>query len=84
MTGRAALAAAMLAGAALLAGCMEVEQTNAGPSKLGRYQGKPDTPAWNNEPLANGPKWTPGDRASWQKEIQNRQYAQDEYRRIGQ
>jgi len=79
---RPALLVAAAAAAALLAGCMEVEQTGAGPAKLGKYQGKPDTPAWNNAPLAQGPKWASGDRASWEAEIKQRQSAQNEYQRI--
>ena len=43
-----------------------------------------DTAAWNNEPLANGPKWTKGDRASWEEQIKKRQLAQHEHRRIYQ
>jgi len=74
--------AAALAAALALAGCMEVQQTS-GSTKVGKYQGKPDTPAWDNTPLAMGPSWTKGNRESWEKEIKNRQYnGQDEYRRI--
>jgi len=81
---RAAIVAGALAAAVVLAGCMEVQQTS-GATKVGKYQGKPDTPAWDNAPLAMGPSWTKGDRMSWEKEIKNRQYSgQDEYRRIGQ
>lgn len=71
------------AAAALLGGCMEVEQS-AGPTKQGRYQGKPDTTPWSNESLAMGPKWTKGDRASWEEQIKNRQLGQHEDRRIYQ
>ena len=66
-----------------LAGCMEVEQ-NTTASKAGKYQGKPDTTPWSNEPLAMGPKWTKGDRASWEEQIRNRQQRQNEDRRINQ
>jgi hypothetical protein len=66
-----------------LAGCMEVEQT-AGGAKAGKYQGKPDTSPWSNDPLAMGPKWTKGDRTSWEEQIKNRQLAQHEDRRINQ
>jgi hypothetical protein len=51
------------------------------------YQGKPDNPAWNNEPLAaeyGGGKWTKGDRASWERDIKARQLTQHENQRIGQ
>jgi hypothetical protein len=78
---RGARCAVALAAALLLAGCMEVEQ-GAGPAKTGRYQGKPDTAPWSNAPLADGPRWTSGDHASWETEIKQRQTAQNEYQRI--
>ncbi|MCX7960918.1 MAG: hypothetical protein N2653_04990 [Burkholderiales bacterium] len=77
---------ALAAAASLsLGACMEVEQTATAP-KAGKYQGKPDTPPWANEPLAleNAPRWTKGDRASWETQIKNRQLAQHEDRRIYQ
>jgi len=77
---RTALIVAALVG---LAGCMEVEQT-ATPSKQGKYQGKPDSTPWSNEPLAMGPKWSKGDRASWEEQIKKRQFGQHEDRRIYQ
>ena len=64
------------------AGCMEVEQT-ATPTRQGKYQGKPDSTPWSNEPLAMGPKWNKGDRTSWEEQIKNRQLAQHEYKRVG-
>ena len=73
----------LLAAAIAVAGCMEVEQT-ATPSRQGKYQGKPDTMPWNNEPLAAGPQWKQGDRASWEDQIKKRQLAQHEDRRIDQ
>ena len=73
----------VLAAAALLAGCMEVEQT-ATPSRQGKYQGKPDTMPWNNQPLAAGPQWKQGDRGSWEEQIKTRQLGQHEHRRIYQ
>jgi len=45
---------------------------------------KRDTAAWNNEPLAIGPKWSKGDRTSWEEQIKKRQLAQHEDRRIYQ
>jgi len=81
---RTALIVAALVGAVvLLPGCMEVEQT-ATPSKQGKYQGKPDATPWSNEPLAMGPKWSKGDRASWEEQIKKRQLGQHEDRRIYQ
>jgi hypothetical protein len=76
---RTALLVAALIG---LAGCMEVEQT-AG-AKAGKYQGRPDSAPWNNEPLAMGPKWQKGDRTSWEEQIKKRQLGQHEDRRIYQ
>ena len=49
------------------------------------YQGKPDTRAWDNEPLADGSaKWSRGDRARWETAIKARQLTQHEYKRIEQ
>ena len=64
-----------------LAGCGESEQVIV--YKQGKYQGKPDTRPWDNEPLAMGPKWTKGDKASWETQIRTRNLTQDEYKRIG-
>ena len=78
------LVAACFSVAALaLGGCMEVEQT-AAPAKQGKYQGKPDARPWDNEPVAGGPKWSKGDRASWEDQIKKRHLAQHEDRRIYQ
>ena len=68
------------------AGCMEVEQTSTG-QKQGKYQGKPDGKAWDNDPLAVGggnAKWTKGDRVSWETQIRTRNDGQNEYKRLGQ
>ena len=54
------------------------------PSKQGKYQGKPDSAPWANEPLAMGPKWNKGDRTSWEEQIKKRQLGQHEDRRIYQ
>jgi hypothetical protein len=80
---RAAAAAALAALVALgVAGCGEPEQ--AVVYKQGKYQGKLDTPPWNNEPLAGSGKWTKGDRSSWEAQIKARQLAQHEHVRIYQ
>jgi hypothetical protein len=83
---RVLTAAALAAAAALgLAACGEGEQVIV--YKQGKYQGKPDTRPWENEPLARGPldgKWTKGDRASWENQIKERQLAQHEHKRIYQ
>jgi hypothetical protein len=71
--------------AALLAlgACSEREQV--AQFKQGKYQGKPDTRPWDNEPLAYGSgKWTKGDRASWETQIKTRQLGQNEDKRIYQ
>ena len=68
------------------AGCMEVEQTSIG-QKQGKYQGKPDGKAWDNDPLAIGggnAKWTKGDKVSWETQIKARNDSQNEYKRLGQ
>ena len=66
-----------------LAACAEREQV--ADFKKGKYQGKPDTQAWDNAPLAYGSgKWTKGDRTSWEEAIKQRQLAQHEHRRIYQ
>ena len=73
------LAAAVLC----FGGCMEVEQATSPARQAGQTVRK-DTAAWANEPLANGPKWNKGDRASWEEQIKKRQLAQHEDRRIYQ
>lgn len=79
---RPVLIAALLAAAGLvLGGCGETEQVVV--YKQGKYQGKPDTLPWDNAPLAYGDaKWTKGDKASWENEVNTRTRAQNEYRRI--
>jgi hypothetical protein len=67
-----------------LGGCMEVEQTSAAAKQQAGQTVKRDTPAWSNEPLANGPKWTKGNRVSWEEQIKKRQLAQSENLRIYQ
>ena len=80
---RRCLSVAVAAGAlVMLAGCMEVEQTATAKQPGQTVRG--DTPAWNNEPLANGPKWTKGNRVSWEEQIKKRQLAQSENQRIYQ
>jgi len=65
-----------------LAACGESEQVIV--YKQGKYQGKLDTRPWDNEPLAVGPKWTKGDKMSWETQIKNRQLGQHEHKRIYQ
>jgi hypothetical protein len=66
-----------------LVACSEREQI--ADFKQGKYQGKPDSRPWDNEPLAYGAaKWTKGDRASWETQIKARQLGQHEDKRIYQ
>ena len=74
---RIAFAAGALLFALTLSACMEVEQASTPAQQAGQTV-KRDTLPWNNEPLANGPKWTKGDRNSWEEQIKNRQLAQNE------
>jgi hypothetical protein len=69
--------------AVFVAGCMEVEQTVTAEQRQAGSTVKRDTAAWNNEPLASGPKWTKGDRNSWEEQIKKRQLTQNESVRIG-
>ena len=73
----------LVVAAVLLAGCMEVEQASTPAQQAGQTV-KRDTAAWNNEPLAAGPKWAKGDRTSWEEQIKKRQLGQHEDRRIYQ
>lgn len=68
----------LAATAALLAGCGEKPQTTTASTK------KSDAPAWKGAPddpfVAQG--WTQGDKASWQKQIRERNQKQNEYTRV--
>lgn len=80
---RAALGAAVIAAAFLAAGCDEAPQVVV--YKQGKYQGKPDTQAWNNAPPATefrGSDWNKGDRSSWDTAINQRAMGQNEDIRI--
>ena len=73
---------ALLGFAGLVAGCGERAQVIA--YKSGRYQGKPDSKPWENDPsvaLAASSKWTPGDKASWEAALRTRAQGQNEYSR---
>jgi len=78
-----AVAAALLAVGVSACG----EKSQVVVYKQGKYQGKPDTRPWDNEPPVaelRGGKWNKGDRSSWEDQIKNRQLAQHEDKRIGQ
>ncbi len=79
---RALLLPAALVAALGLTACGEGDQVVV--YKQGKYQGKPDTRPWDNDPLAGGGKWSKGDRASWETQIKERQLAQHEHKRIYQ
>ena len=77
----------VLAGAALLvavalSACGEREQVIV--YKQGKYQGKPDTKPWDNDPTASlytTSKWSKGDKAGWETAVRSRNLAQNEYTR---
>ena len=64
----------VIAGAvALLAACGERPQVIQ--YKQGTYQGKPDTPAYDNAPFN-------GNKSEWEKTLATRNQNQNEYKRI--
>jgi hypothetical protein len=67
------LAAGAVAVALVLAGCGERPQVIN--YKQGKYQGKPDTPAFSNAPFN-------GNKQQWENEIDTRTQAQNEYVRL--
>jgi hypothetical protein len=75
-------ALALLVATLALGACMEMEQESA-KKEVGKTV-RSDTLPWNNEPVAGGPKWTKGDRNSWEDQIKKRQLAQHEHKRIYQ
>src|SRR5437660_10118264 len=65
-----------------LGACGEREQVIV--YKQGKYQGKPDTKPWENDPAANpypGSKWNKGDKSSWESAVRTRNLGQNEYTR---
>jgi len=78
----------ILAGAAVvlamgLAACGERDQVTV--YKQGKYQGKPDTKPWENDPgtsLYTTSKWNQGDKTSWESAVKVRNLAQNEYNRV--
>jgi hypothetical protein len=69
----ALIAVAAAAVAMTVAGCGERPQVIN--YKQGKYQGKPDTPAYSNAPFN-------GNRQQWENEINNRAQTQNEYVRL--
>jgi uncharacterized lipoprotein YehR (DUF1307 family) len=76
-----------LAGAALLlavglGACGDRDQVTV--YKQGKYQGKPDTKPWENDPAAmlyTTSKWSKGDKTGWEVAVRARTLAQNEYTR---
>jgi hypothetical protein len=83
MRGRTLVFIALASIAALgLAGCGEQPQELV--QKDRRYQGKPDTNPWDNDPAAAvhaGSQWTKGDKTSWETALKTRTLNQNEYTR---
>ena len=76
------LAAAALIAATGLEACGEREQVIV--YKQGKYQGKPDSKPWDNDPAASlytSSKWTKGDQTSWENAIRTRNLYQNEMTR---
>ena len=77
----------VLVGAALLVAlglgaCGERDQVTV--YKQGKYQGKPDTKPWDNDPAAaiyTTSKWDKGSQTSWETAVKTRSLAQNEYTR---
>lgn len=52
--------------------------------KQGKYQGKPDTKPWENDPavaLYTTSKWDKGNKAGWETALKTRTLTQNEYTR---
>jgi len=78
------IAAVALVALAGLSGCGEQDQVIT--YQQGKYQGKPDTQPWNNDPAASlytTSKWTKGDKSSWESALNSRSQGQNDYVRIG-
>ena len=76
------LAGAAIAVALGLGACGERDQVTV--YKQGKYQGKPDSKPWENDPgtsLYTTSKWNKGDKTSWESALRMRNLAQNEYNR---
>ncbi len=77
----------VLGGAALLlavglGACGERDQVTV--YKQGKYQGKPDSKPWENDPAASlytTSTWSKGDKIGWETAVKARNLAQNEYTR---
>jgi hypothetical protein len=82
MKRRIVVATAAAVAALGLAGCGEKPQV--AEYKQGKYQGKPDSKPWDNDPakqVYTRSAWTPGDRTSWETALKQRAVNQNEYAR---
>jgi len=68
------IAALMLLGSLLLGVGACSERSQVVNYKQGSYQGKPDTPPYQNAPFN-------GDKAAWERAVATRAQAQNEYKR---
>jgi len=68
------IAALALVGSLLLAVVACSERSQVVNYKQGSYQGKPDTPPYQNAPYN-------GDKAAWERAVATRAQAQNEYKR---
>ncbi len=78
---RVVVAAAVIAVLGL-GGCGEREQVIV--YKQGKYQGKPDTKPWDNDPASGSyttSKWSKGDKTGWETALKTRNLSQNEYTR---
>ncbi len=82
-TRKLVIAGAALAAVAAMTGCGEKEQVVV--YQQGKYQGKPDTRPWENDPatgLYTTSKWKAGDKSDWETAIKSRNQYQNEYARV--
>lgn len=80
-----AIAAVAAIAAAAMTGCGEKSQVIV--YEQGKYQGKPDTKPWENEPgasLYTTSKWSKADKSSWESALRSRNQNQNEYVRVGE
>jgi len=78
------IAGMAFAAVAALSGCGEKPQVIV--YEQGKYQGKPDTKPWENDPSASlytTSKWNKGDKSSWESALRSRSQNQNERVHIG-
>ena len=80
--GKAVLLGVALAATVALGACGERDQVTV--YKQGKYQGKPDSQPWDNDPgqsLYTTSKWSKGDKSGWETAVKSRNLSQNEYTR---